>query len=1098
MSALIRERYRVLEVLGAGGQGEVVHARDQRHGRDVAIKIRNAGAAADLDVLFREVRTLLTIRPHPNLPTVREDFFLEDRYYIVMDWVPGENLRGVLARDGTPGLSGDRVARYLSDAADALDHLHRHEPPVVHGDVKPANLVLTPPGRVVLVDFGLSSTSRGVAPGSGTRGYSAPERASGDPASTSGDVYGLAATAVSLLTGSPPELGVRPDWPEMPQAETRRLALVLNRALALDPARRPATAGRLVSMLFPVRNVDGRVPPNNLPAPATSFVGRSSELAQLRRRLRRTRLLTLKGPPGVGKTRLGLELARRELETWPHGVWFVDLTAVTDPEAIAARVCEAVGLRLQPRQDRLDALAGWLRDRTALLVLDNCDRVIEACAVLVRRLMGSCPTMRVLATSRERLDVSGESVWEVPPLSLPRSTGISAHRLSRFGAIRLFVERARSVKRDFALVGETAENVRRICLRVDALPLGIELAAVALESMPVEMVLAEVEARVGSLAGPSRDEGAIHHTLRDAIDWSYALLSEHDAQVFRHLSVFAGDFGGEAASAVCTLPEPDTRGAIERLARRSLISASETDAGRRYRLLETLRDYASERLEAAGEVGGARKRHREWCLALALRAEPQLFVDDGRAWLSRLDIEHANLAEVFKWVDESYDLLRLGGALWRWWSIRGFWEEGLEALSVAIREANGRAPEVRWKATYAAGSLAQRLSMLDEAERFAEESFEIARGIGDDRMIAGSCGLLAILRFLAGNRDECDRLLHEALERAEGAGDRWVEAQALYNLGVFAQRAQDRESALDYAERALEASRLAGDGRIEAMVLHNLALMAHDTDSSKARDLLERGLEVARRIEDPSSTAWVLSQLAVSACSQADYAAAGELAEEALETHRRTGDLWGAVWDHMTLGAIYSAEDMTGRARVAFEQALTTARRAGDRVGESRALCEIGTLADLEGGHERAGQCFSRAMEISVEIGDMQQRRVILDGLGMHALATGDPDEALRFCLQAVEVAVSTGDRLGISESLRRVSVVLSEQGDHEKAAYLMGAADRLREETGTKPSPASRQRDESVARSARESLGRTRFELAYDEGKQADLDALLVKVLGK
>ncbi|MDQ4068856.1 MAG: serine/threonine protein kinase, partial [Actinomycetota bacterium] len=347
MAELIRDRYEPLQVGGAGGQSTVLQALDHELGRLVALKVRPRGE--DEPSLLTEARILLGLEPHPLLCRVREDFFAGDRYVLVTDWVEGTTLADVLREAGGTGLPLADVVHYLAQVAEALDHLHRHRPPVVHGDVKPANVIVTPEGKAVLVDFGISHQEHGtdrtgtttLVP-AGTAGYAAPEVANGQPPTPASDVFSLAATAFALLTGRPPRPGVRPSWTGIDPERARLVEFALRRGLAVDPARRPATASALVHAL------QGQLrTPTNLQAPPTPFVGRTRESTQVKALLATTRLLTLTGAQGIGKSRLALQVAADQLPEYPDGAFVVDA---------ASRLPEVVG--------------GDLERRNVLLVLD--------------------------------------------------------------------------------------------------------------------------------------------------------------------------------------------------------------------------------------------------------------------------------------------------------------------------------------------------------------------------------------------------------------------------------------------------------------------------------------------------------------------------------------------------------------------------------------------------------------------------------------------------------------------------------------------------------------------------------------------------------
>jgi hypothetical protein len=447
---LYRDRYEPVALAGRGAQGEVWLARDHVHDRPVALKIRET-VGIDRDALLGEARTLLGMRPHDGLPLVRDDFFADDpvtgreRYVVTMDWIEGRNLAS------TRDLSFEEILSHLRAVAEALDHLHTHVPPIVHRDVKPQNVVLSDNGRTVLVDFGLAGATSGPRYLDGTPGYLAPEVAAGGAATPASDVFALAVTAFVAITGDLPTPGAVPDLAGVPERWRDQVRRALADGLAFDPGDRPRSAGELVRSMSPADA------PNNLPAALSSFVGRDSETMELRRLLSSSRLVTLVGTGGSGKTRLALRVADAALPTFPDGVWLAELAGVTEPELVGSRVALSLGVRTDGGRDVTEAIAEFLSSGTQLLVLDNCEHVVDVVAHLAEALLRACPRLTILATSREPLRAAGETVWNVAPLADDES-------------VRLFADRAPPGIR-------TAVDdplVHAVCARLDGIPLALE------------------------------------------------------------------------------------------------------------------------------------------------------------------------------------------------------------------------------------------------------------------------------------------------------------------------------------------------------------------------------------------------------------------------------------------------------------------------------------------------------------------------------------------------------------------------------------------------------------------------------------------------
>lgn len=609
MAELIRARYEPLEVVGAGGQSTVLRALDHRRGRLVGLKVRPRGSPDDEGSLLSEAGILLGLEPHPLLCRVLEDFFAGDRYYLVMDWVEGTTLADLLVAAGG-GLPLPDVVHYLGQVAEALDHLHRHRPPVVHGDVKPANVIVTPDAKAVLVDFGISYRQSASDPSppfalAGTAGYAAPEVASGQAPSPAADVFSLAATAFALLTGGPPRPGARPAWTGIDPGRARLVEYALRRGLAVDPARRPATASALIEALRGQLRT-----PNNLPSQATTFIGRNAEVADVGALLATTRLLTLTGAGGLGKRRLAVQVAADRLAEHPDGVFVVSVAGLRDPDALVGLVCGALGLG----RETFAAVASHLERRNVLLVLEGCAAAPAACAELVAGLLAASTHLHLIATCRQPLGVAGEVVYEVPPLSSPDLFRLpELERLGDFDAVRLFVERAGAVVPGFDVRASDAPGLAQIIRRLDGLPLALELTAAQVTGAALLWLVLEVAERFPLLDGSRRTAAEQEATLGAVVAWACESLSPDERALFERLSVFAGGFTTAAAAAVC---DGYCEEALDGLARRNLVM---TD-GARWSMHEALRRYGARGLARAGEEDLVRSRHRDWARALPAEA----------------------------------------------------------------------------------------------------------------------------------------------------------------------------------------------------------------------------------------------------------------------------------------------------------------------------------------------------------------------------------------------------------------------------------------------------------------------------------------------
>ncbi len=636
----------------------------------------------------------------------------------------------------------------------------------------------------------------------------------------------------------------------------------------------------LPSEFPPLKSLDAQ--PNNLPVQLTRFIGREREMAEVKRLLSTTRLLTFTGSGGSGKTRLALQVAAELFEEFPDGVWWVELGALSDQTLVAQTVASTLGVREEPGHPLLVTLTNYLHAKHVLLALDNCEHLIAACAELTEVLLRSCPHTRVLATSREALGINGELTYRVPSLSLPDLQRLPPlDRLIKHDAVRLFSERATFAMPTFTVTLQNAPAVAQVCVRLDGIPLAIEMAAAMVKMLAVEQIAERLDDRFRLLTKGSRTALARHRTLRAAMDWSHDLLSEKERVLFRRLSVFAGGFTLEAAEAICSgdgIEKNEVLHLLTQLADKSLVWVEGEDGKVRYRLLETVRQYGRDRLRESEEPASVLGRHRDFFLAFAERAEPELRGPDQEVWLDRLEADHVNLRVALEWSVESGDVqvgLRLANALWRFWEVRGHWSEGRGWLEEVLKRSGEASPALRAKALKAAGFLTRYLGDYAAAHSLLEESLAMYRELGDKRGMALS----------------------------------------LNNLGVVAGDQGDYERAVAFYEESLALSRELGAKDTIAMVLNNLAIVAsHQRDFVAARSLYQESLGIFRELRDKRSIAVSAVNLGIVASHQGDYPAARSLLEESLSIQLESADKGSICHELDAFGILAAAQRQAERA----------------------------------------------------------------------------------------------------------------------------------------------------------------------------------------
>jgi predicted ATPase/DNA-binding XRE family transcriptional regulator len=732
-------------------------------------------------------------------------------------------------------------------------------------------------------------------------------------------------------------------------------------------------------------------PHHNLPAPLTPFVGRAAELAEMRELLGAARLVTVTGAGWSGKTRLAQRVAAELVGAYPDGVWFVDLAPLADPALVPPAVASALGVVEQPGQPLVTTLRRVLRDQCLLLLLDNCEHLVEACAHLTEAMLTGCPAVRILATSREALGIAGEVSWGLPPLPVPPpdwepAPDADPAALLEFAAVALFVERARAADPAFAVTRANAPAVVQICRRVDGLPLALELAAARVRVFSVERIAGRLDDLFGLLTGGSRTALLRHRTLGALIDWSHDLLSEPERRLFRRLSVFAGGCSYEAIEGVCTgegVEAPDVPDLLTGLVERSLVVA-ERGEPERYRLLETLRQYGRERVVQAGEVVGLRDRHRDWFLLFAERAKPELFGPRQAAWLDRLETEHGNLRGVWERVVERGPAelgLRLAGALWPFFFVRGHLVEGQEWLARALAAPGALAPTAaRAEVLAGACELTIRRGEGVAVPRLAGESLAIRRSLGDRPGAANALRLLALQAVSAGDQDRAEALGAEALALARDARASWVVAQALEALGGAAHHRGDHPLARRRMEESLALFRELDDRRaIASSLLHLGRQTCGQGDHAAARAYLQESVTIARELR---SEAWVgraLSILGVVARLEGDHARSWALLEEGLALVRKSGDRSATGSTLVWIGSLARAEGDVGRAETLVKEGLALFLDLGDEAEAAAAVGVCGALAIQRGSHRRGARLLG-----AVKPQDLRRPLLFRDDRGAH------------------------------------------------------------------------------------------------------------------
>jgi predicted ATPase/class 3 adenylate cyclase len=741
----------------------------------------------------------------------------------------------------------------------------------------------------------------------------------------------------------------------------------------------------------PLKTLDAR--PNNLPAQPTPLIGREKEAEAVVALLHRpdARLVTLTGPGGTGKTRLALQVAADTLDDFPDGVWFVNLAPITDPTLVASSIAQALGVRETGGQPLVDSLKAYLGEKRLLLLLDNFEQVVSA-SPLVADLVAAAPGLKVLVTSREPLHLRGEKEYAVPPLGLPdlrdRAHPPSPESLAQYEAVRLFIERATDVKPDFRITNDNAPAVAEICYRLDGLPLAIELAAARIRLLPPQAMLERLQSRLKLLTGGARDLPTRQQTLRNTIEWSYELLDDDEKRLFRRLAVFQGGRTLEAIEAVCNAEGDlgiDVLEGVESLISKSLLQQREGAEGEpRFVMLETIHEYAREKLEETWEVEGLRHARALYFMALAEVAEPQVRGPQQLEWLNRLEEEQDNFRAALAWIQsaivkgmlsgevEPVDIgLRLVGALNRFWLYRSHYSEGREHAESILKLDAAKVGSAARQAALARVLLVEGLLALRQDDRATfrvrgEEALAIFRGLGDKHGIASALLSLAVTK----EPQERTPLLEESRAIFKEEGDAWNLARVLYQFGgqAFNQGSYDR--AREFLNEGLALMEQTGDKAGSTLFLMDLGNIASGLgDYASARSYWEKSLALCRELGDKWGTAVALVNLVDVAWMLGNPTSMRPLAEEALAISVEIRYVTHAALSLLDLGRMALLEGEIDRARALLQESLNVMRELPpeDRAEEARVLRFLGHLAKREGDQDSAAELYSQSLSVRQE-----------------------------------------------------------------------------------------------------------------------------------
>jgi predicted ATPase/class 3 adenylate cyclase/DNA-binding CsgD family transcriptional regulator len=826
---------------------------------------------------------------------------------------------------------------------------------------------------------------------------------------------------------------------------------------------------------FPPLRIAKAMVSQHLPAQLTNFIGRQTEITELQQIIADNRLVTLTGAGGAGKTRLAVQVTAEVIGDFPDGVWFIDLAPITNPVVVPLTVARTLGLPDQPGRSTMEILLGFVGDRSMLLLLDNCEHLLDACGQLIVELCDACPRLTILTTSREPLGLPGELTWRVPSLSLDDE------------AIELFTDRARRTRPDFRVTDDNVALVAEICRRLDGMPLAIELAAARTRALSLRQIVDSLHDRFRLLTGGARTAVRRQQTLRASVDWSHALLTEPERVLFRRLAVFMGGFDLDAAQAVGASTDVERYQVLDQLSLlvdKSLVVAEEVGGGMRYRLLETVRQYALEKLSGSGEAVDVRTRHRDHYTQTAVALESHMQAGDERL-LQWVDVEIDNVRAAFGWSRENSDVeaaLRLVSSLQPFWERRGRIREGLAGFDAVLTDE--RYPEVApavWVRAVADHSALMAWTGVPVGLDRARAALAIARQLDDPALVARAlmaCGMLA-----AYSAEVAQPYFAEAIDLARASGNRWTLCQILLWTAIMAA--------------------LAGE-------------------PIAARAAAEEGRDLADALGDRFFSRQCRVWLGLALALQGELANAGRVLRSLPDEAEAAGDLTTKVFGHVTHSFVLACQGHAAAAHAAAQSALAASDATGGFYRDS--VYVVFGLAALAGGEAAAArqaceaawrhtvpqrEVFIRSSnplaEAALACGDLAAARrwaddtvAVVPGCcqtwaltarAYVAIAQDEPEQAERDAHEALAIAARTQGYLRLPDTVECLARLAADGANHQSAARLFGAADAIRQRTGQARFPVYQGGYDAAVAAVRDALGQQDFDIAWAEGAALSIE---------
>lgn len=1007
--------YNIIEKLGSGGMGTVYKASDTKLDRYVALKFLNPRGLHQKDLnekLLHEAKASASLN-HPNIATIYEINEADGQIFIAMEFIDGITLREKM-KHATIGLNA--AIEYAAGIATAL--AEAHDLGVIHGDIKPENIMIDSKNRIKVTDFGLAklhypANQKAKGAAAGTPEYMPPESIRGEIFDHRSDLWALGIVFYEMLTGRQPFEGdstvtllysILYDKPvgiqDQPSLIPGELVDIIDKLLQKTPAERFTEAENFLEALyrviperispFKITNEE-KYPVFKIPKPLTGFIGRKKELTELKELLVCSRLLTLTGVAGSGKTRIAIELAHQSRNILKSGIIFIDLSAIRDSAQVLSYIARTLNLKERSGKAISDQLKAYLQKHGITLVLDNFEQVLDA-APSIADILIHAPQCRMIVTSRQPLHIQGEAIYPVPPLTLPEKTGPFDFEISQYESVTLFIERAKQIRPDFDATSKNLWHIAEICRRLDGLPLAIELAAVRIKLLSPKTLLNRLNDRFNLLTGGTGDLPLRQRSLRTAIEWSYDLLSIDDQTLFRRLAIFAGGFTMNAVRDICRLnPVLSTNiedGIFSLLDKNLIYITNLSEDSRRFGMLESIREYASEKLSQSGEFVSLRDSHRRYFVQFCKKILPEMTGKGQSHHVEEIDKDYENLIKALEWKSglETHveNSLILCNVLWRYWLRKCLFSDGRKRMREILKDADlNQDTDLIAEVLLGAGTLAHNNGDYNEALEQITKSLELYRNSENKEGIAKALTNLGWVYWRRGNYRQARALSEEALELQQQLKNQPGVAFALNNLGWIAHHQGEIKKALRYHEKSLDLRRKLGDKRNVAFSLTNSAWANHKLGRYElSENQFNESLELFSELDDRQLLTF---SLCLKAELMSDTGRTEEalvvLCKEILPSFREIEDTYGYALSLNCIGIIHFRKKQFTDAKKYLEESKKLRVELGDRWGVGQSLCALARVVLYFGKIDDVYNQFRESYSIRRDLNDKIGLAETLEGL---------------------------------------------------------------------------------------------------------------------